>query len=158
MLLRMLDVYYNNNDIDLGPFLSLQTVMTHYIQHFSQEPCLHHCSACSGLPAVQSLLIPETPWLWVEICDPASPIIPSFHLVFGLRHQCPVYTLQAVIWHGGNYFTAQLSYEPATQWKYDGRWRFGAPCIDDVKDEADLLGNDGRGADFLLYHETDLRY
>ena len=151
----LLDKYYNDND--LGLLLPLQTAMTRYIQHFSREPHLRHCSACSGLLTVQSLSIPEMPWLWIEICDPVSSIIPSRRLVFGLHHQHPVYTLQAVIYHGGNHFTARLSYESASWWKYDGRWSFGAPCMDNVKDEVDLLENNGRGAAFLLYRQADLQ-
>jgi hypothetical protein len=95
------------------------------------------------------------PWLWIELCDPISPVIPSGRLAFGLSHEHRVYILQVVIYLGGNHFTARLSDQSAAWWKYDGRWRFGAPLIDDVEDEVDLLKNDGRRAAFLLYRRED---
>jgi hypothetical protein len=36
-------------------------------------------------------------------------------------------------------------------WKYDGQWKFGAPCVDRVVDKVDLLVNDGQHVAFLLY-------
>lgn len=40
------------------------------------------------------------PWLWIKLCDPVPPIIPSHCLVFGLQHQHRAYILriQAVIY------------------------------------------------------------
>lgn len=140
---------------DIGPPLPLQIAVTRYIQRFSQEPGRSHCRTCSGPLNVESLSFPDMPWLWIELCDPVSPITPSLRLVFGLPDQRQVYTLQAVIYLGGNHFTARLSDQSATWWKYDGRWRFGAPRIDDIRGEADLLKNDGRRAAFLLYRRAD---
>ena len=152
---QLLDGYLNEDDV--GPFLPLQTAVTHYIQQISQEPRRNHCQTCSGSLNVESVLIPEMTWLWVELCDLISPVTPSLHLVFGLQGQRQVYTLQAVIYHGGNHFTARLLDQSSTWWKYDGRWRFGAPRIDRVEDEVDLLENDDRHAAFLLYCRADFQ-
>ncbi|KAF9645629.1 hypothetical protein BDM02DRAFT_3262776 [Thelephora ganbajun] len=151
---QLLDGYLNESDI--GPFLPLQTAVTRYIQHVLWEPQRDHCSTCSGPLRVESLSIPEMTWLWVELCDLVSPIVPSSRLVFGLQHQRRVYTLQVVIYHGRNHFTMRFSDQPATWWKYDGRWRFGAPHVDHIEGEVDLLENDDRRAAFLLYRQTDL--
>ena len=150
---QLLDEYLNEDDI--GPFLPLQTAVTRYVQRTSQEPQHDHCSTCSGPLRVESLHIPEMTWLWVELCDLVSPIIPSLRLVFGLPNQRQVYTLQAVIYFGGGHFTARLSDPSATWWKYDGMWRFGMPRIDRVEDEVDLLENDDRRAAFLLYRQEN---
>jgi len=151
---QILNEYLNEDDISPLP---LQTAVTRYIQRASWEPRRSHCSTCSRPPQVESLSIPEMTWLWIELCDAISPIIPSSHLVFGLPHQQQVYILQAVIYHGGNHFTARLSNRSGVWWKYDGTWMFGAPRVDHVKDEADLLENDDRRAGFLLYCRADLQ-
>ena len=41
--------------------------------------------------------MPETIWLWIELCDIISPVTPSPRLVLDLRDQRRVYSLQAVI-------------------------------------------------------------
>jgi len=152
----LLDFYRHEDDV--GPFLPLQTAMTRYIERASQEPNrTPDCHACSGPLRVESLSMPETTWLWIELCDPVSPITPSPRLVFGLKDQRQVYTLQAVIYIGGVHFTARLLDQSSTWWKYDGMWRFGAPRADHVKDEVDLLENDDRRAAFLVYCRVDCR-
>jgi hypothetical protein len=138
-----------------GSLLPLQTAVTRCVERFSQEPQRDHCSACSGPLRVESLSIPETMWLWIELDDLVSPIIPSPRLVFGFRDQRQAYTLQAVIYFGGVHFTARLFDRADTWWKYDSQWKFGAPRVDRVKDEIDLLDNDGRRAAFLLYSRVD---
>ena len=152
---QTLDKYLNDNDI--SPPLPLQTAVTCYIQRASWEPWRNRCSTCSRPPRVESLSIPEMTWLWVELCDVISPIIPSCRLVFGLPHQQQVYVLQAVIYHGGDHFTARLSSRSAAWWKYDGMWMFGAPHVDHIENEADLLKNDDRRAAFLLYRRADFQ-
>lgn len=152
---ELLDGYLGGDDV--GPFLPLQTAVTRYIQHISREPQCDHCRTCSGPLRVESLSIPEMAWLWIELCDPISPIAPSPRLVFGSQDQRQAYTLQAVIYHGGNHFTARFSDQSATWWKYDGKWRFGAPCVDHVEDEMTLLENDNRRAAFLLYSRADFQ-
>jgi hypothetical protein len=154
-LTRLLDGYFNE-DI-LGRCLPLQTAMTRYIQRFSQEPHRNRCPTCSGPLVVKSLSIPDMPWLWIEFCHPDLPIVPSHRLVFGLRDQHQVYTLQAIIYHGGNHFTARLLDQSTTWWKYDDRWSFGAQRVDNIENEVDLLKNDGRDAAFLLYRREDPR-
>ena len=149
---QMLDGYLSE-DVH-GPFLPLQTAMTRYVQRFSQEPRCSRCSICSGPLVLESLSIPEMPWLWVELCD-GLPMLPSYRLVLGLQEQHQVFNLQAIIYHGGNHFTARFLDQSATWWRYDDTWRFGAPRIDSVEDEADLLKNDGRSAVFLLYRQAD---
>ena len=150
----LLDWYLNEDDT--GPLLPLQTAVTRYVECFSQEPQRDHCSTCSGPLRVESLSIPETTWLWIELDDLESPIAPSPRLVFGFRDQRHVYTLQSVIYLGGHHFTARLSDRSDMWWKYDGQWKFGTPCVDRVKDEVDLLVNDGRHAAFLLYSRADV--
>jgi len=152
---QLLDGYLNEDDV--GPFLPLQTAVTRYIQHISQEPHCDCCRTCSGPLGVESVSIPEMAWLWVELCDLVSPVVPSLRLVFGLQDQRQVYTLQAVIYQGGNHFTARLSNESSTWWKCDGRWRLGAPRVDRGVSEVDLLENDGRRAAFLLYCRADFQ-
>ena len=102
--------------------------------------------------------MPETVWLWIKLCDAVSPITPSPRLVFGLWDQQWAYTLQAIIHIGGGHFTVRLSNQSGAWWKYDGMWRSGAPCVDHVEDEIDLLENDGRRAAFLLYFNADLQF
>ena len=99
--------------------------------------------------------MPETTWLWIELSDDVSPVTPSPRLVFGLQGQRQVYTLQAVIYLGGDHFTARFLDKSATWWKYDGMWNFGAPRVDYIEDEVDLLENDGRHAAFLVYCRVD---
>jgi len=144
---QMLNEYLNEDDISPLP---LQTAVTRFIQRASWEPQRNRCHTCHRPLRVESLSIPEMAWLWIELGDVISPVIPSSHLVFGLYHQ-QVYILQAVIYSGRNHFTARLSDQLAVWRKYDGMWRFGAPRVDHVEDEADLLENDDRRAAFLLY-------
>ena len=148
-----LEGYHHENDT--GPFLPLQTALTRHVQHVSQEPGPGHCKTCYGELRVESLSMPETMWLWIELCDIISPVTPSPRLVFDLQDQRQVYTLQAVIYIGGGHFTAQFLHQSATWWKYDDMWRFGAPCIDHIEDEVDLLKNDDRRAAFLVYCRAD---
>ena len=95
--------------------------------------------------------MPETMWVWIELCDEVSPITPSSCLVFGLQDQQQVYTLQAVIYLGGGHFTAWLLDQSATWWNYDGMWRFGMLHVDHVKDEVGLLKNGNQQVAFLVY-------
>ena len=153
----LLDAYLDEDDT--SPFLPLQTAVTRYIQHISRVPWPRtHCTTCSKSLRVESLSMPETAWLWIELCDAVSPIAPSPRLVFGLQDQQRAYTLQAIIYLGGGHFTARLSDRSGTWWKYDGMWRSGTPRVDYVEDEIDLLENDGRRAAFLLYFDADLQY
>jgi hypothetical protein len=149
----LLEEYLNEDD---GPFLPLQTAVTPYVQRFSQEPYRDRCSACSGPLNVESLSVPQMPWLWIELEGAVSPVTPSYRLVFGLQHQRRAYTLQAVIYFGGSHFTVRALDQSSKWWKYDGMWRFGAPRIDDVEDEADLLECDGRRAAYLLYRQEEV--
>ena len=150
----MLDYYRHEGDI--GPFLPLQTAVTRYIQQVSRESQRDHCRTCSGQLRVESLSMPETTWLWIELCDDTvSPVTPSPRLVFGLQGQRQVYTLQAVIYLGGDHFTARFLDQSGTWWKYDGMWGFGAPRVDHIEDEVDLLENDDRRAAFLVYCRVD---
>jgi hypothetical protein len=151
---ELLNEYLNEDDV--SPFLPLQTAVTRYIQRLSQEPHCEHRSTCSGRFEVDSLSFPETTWLWFELCDLVSPVKPSPRLVFGLPDQWQVFTLQAVIYLGGGHFTARLYDQSTMWWRYDDQWRFGAPRVDRVEDEADLLENDHRRATFLLYSRADL--
>ena len=50
---NLLDFYRHEDDI--GPLLPLQTAVTRYIEHASQEPSRTHCGACSGPLRVESL-------------------------------------------------------------------------------------------------------
>ena len=84
-----------------------------------------------------------------------SPIILTSHLVFGLRDQHQVYTLQAVIYLSGNHFTARFINQQAMWWNYDNMWEFGAPHIDHINNKADLLKNGGWHVEFLLYCQTE---
>jgi len=149
----LLDIHHHKGDI--GPFLPLQTMVTRYIQYASHEPQHNRCYTCSGQLRVKSLSMPEMTWLWIELCDDVSPITPSPRLVFGLWDQRQVYALQAVIYLGGEHFTARLLDQSATWWKYDGMWEFGVPRVDRVKDEVDLLKKDDRRAAFLVYCRVD---
>ena len=149
----LLEIHHHEDDV--GPFLPLQTAVTRYIQYVSQEPTRDHCRTCSGPLRVDSLSMPETTWVWIELCDEVSPIAPSSRLVFGLQDQRQVYALQAVIYLGGGHFTARLLDQSATWWNYDGMWRFGAPHVDRVEDEVDLLKNGDRRAAFLVYCRVD---
>jgi len=145
----LLDVYRHEGDT--GPFLSLQDAVTRYIQRVSREPQTN-CT-CSGQPRVESLSMPEITWLWIELDEDAvSPITPSLHLVFDLD-QPQVYALQAVIYLGDSRHTARLRLlgQPTTWWKYDG----GAPRVDHIEREVDLLENDNRRAVFLVYCRVD---
>ena len=153
-LTRLLDGYLNEDIV--GPFLPLQTIITRFVRQSSQEPHHHRCSICSGPLIVESLTLPAMPWLWIELYHPDFPIVPSHRLVFGLPDQpLRVFTLQAIIYHGGNHFTARLSDQPPTWWKYDDMWRFGALRNEQVENEVDLLKNDGRNAAFLLYRQVE---
>ena len=150
----LLNRYLDEDDI--GERLPLQVAVTRYVQCASLEPQRDRCRTCSGLLRVESLSLPETMWLWIELADPTSPITPSTRLVFGAQDPHRVYTLQAVIYHGGNHFTARLLDQSATWWDYNGMSRFGEPHIDYVEDDGDLLENNGRHAAFLLYCRADL--
>ena len=150
---RLLEIHRRDDDIE--PFLPLQIAVTRYIQHFSQKPQRDRCRTCFGPLRVASLSMPETTWLWIELSDPISPVTPSPRLVFGLKDQLRVYTLRAVIYTGGDHFTARLLDQSATWWKYDGMWRFGVPRVDQIDDELGLLENDHRRAAFLIYCEVD---
>lgn len=152
---QLLDGYLNEDDTE--EHLPLQVAVTRYIQRNSQEPLHNRCPTCSGPLRVESLSVPEMTWLWIEILDPTPLITPSLRLVFGPQNQRRVYTLQAVIYHGGNHFTARLLDRSATWWKYDGIQRFGVPHIDHIEDEVDLLKSDGRRAAFLLYCRADIQ-
>ena len=145
---EMLGGYFDEHEN--GP-LPLQMAVTRFIQRASQESWRHRCPSCSGTLGVESLSIPELPWLWFELSDTVSPIIITPRLVFGLHHQRQVYTLQAVIYIGGNHFTARFFDQQATWWNYNDMREFGAPSVEHINDEADLLENDGRRAAFLLY-------
>lgn len=138
---------------DIGPFLPLQTAVTRYVQRALHKPQRKRCPTCStsGSLRVESLSMPGTTWLWIELCDPVSPITPSSRLVFSLQEKPQVFTLQAGIYLGGEHFTARLLDQSATWWKYDGMWGFGAPRVDHIEDEAELLENDDRRAAFLVY-------
>ena len=151
---EMLGGYFDEHET--GPF-PLQMAITRFIQCASQEPWRHRCPGCPGTLRVELLSIPEMPWLWLELSDPVSPIILTSRLVFGLRHQRQVYTLQAVIYIGGNHFTARFIDGQAVWWNYDDMRQFGVPHVDHINDEADLLENDGRRAAFLLYCQADLQ-
>ena len=144
---------------DTGPRLSLQEAINRYIHINSQIPHIARCTSCSGPVRVESLSIPEMAWFWIELCNSISPISPSPQLVFDLQGQRQVYTLQAIIYHGANHFTARLSDELETWWKYDGVWdtRAGVLRVDRVEHEVDLLELDGRRAGFLLYCQADLQ-
>jgi len=98
--------------------------------------------------------MPETTWLWIELCDPVSPITPSPRLVFGLKDQQQVYALQAVIYLGGVHFAARFPDQSSTWWEYDGMWRFGAPRADHV---VDLLENGYQRAAFVVYCRVNCR-
>jgi len=144
------------NEDDTGERLPLQVAVTRYVQRASLEPQHDRCHTCHGLLRVESLSVPEMMWLWIELADQISPITPSTRLVFGPQDLHQVYTLQAVVYHGGDHFTARLLDQSATWWKYDGMSRFGEPHVDYVENEEDLLENDGRHAAFLLYCRVDL--
>ena len=150
---QLLNKYLNKGDT--GSRLPLQEGVTRFIRNALHEPHCTRCPGCSQPVKVQSLSMPEMPWLWIEFNGPISPILPTPHLVFDLPDQRRTYTLQAVIYGGENHFTARLSDKSATWWKYDGMWQPDALRLDHVTCERDLLKNDRRHADCLLYCQTD---
>jgi len=141
---------------DTAPRLPLHTAVTRYVQHASLEPHRTHCSTCPGSVRVQSLSIPEMSWFWIEL-GTISPVSPSPHLFFDIQDQHRVYALQAVIYGDGSHFTARLSDQSATWWKYDGMWKRDMLRPDCVEDEVDLLMNDDRRAEYLLYCRVDIQ-
>lgn len=136
-------------------YLPLQIAVTRYVEHSSHNAHLHRCPGCPGSLSVGSLTIPDMAWLWIELCDSKSPVSPSLRLVFHVQAQRQVYNLQAVIYNGGNHFTARFFDHSSTWWNYDDMRRFGAPFAERVEDELDLLDNGDRRASFLLYSRED---
>lgn len=142
---------------DTGPRLPLQDGVTRFIQNALREPHCSRCPNCSKLVKVQSLSMPEMPWLWIEFFGTVSPISPSPRLVFNLQDQHQTYTLEAIIYGGENHFTARLSDESDLWWTYDGMWKPDVLRTDRIEHEADLLDNGDRHAVCLLYRRTDFQ-
>ena len=105
---------------------------------------------------MDSLTIPDMTWLWIELYDAKSPVSPSLRLIFDTQGERQAYNLQAVIYHGGRHFTACFLDNSTIWWNYDDTWRFGAPFMESIEDELELLNNDGRQASFLLYNQEEV--
>ena len=136
-------------------FLPLQIAINRYIQHSSYSAHLHRCLGCPGSLGVGSLTMPDMTWLWIELCDPKSPVSPSLRLVFNAQSQRQAYNLRAVIYSGGNHFTARFFDDWDVWWNYDDMRGFGMPFTEHIGAELDLLNNDDRWASFLLYVRED---
>lgn len=134
----------------------LQTVWEDFIRrsttrvsHFGSN-----CCHCQGRNKVQGLRMPDTPWIWFER-ERKSPISPSPILTFDFPTQQLSYSLQAIIYAGGNHFTTRFRDRSGRWWNHDGQLFSGVPQSDDIRSEADLLANGSRFACIYIYRRDD---
>jgi len=82
--IQLLGKYLNIGDTD--PRLPLQTAVTRFIQHTLQEPYRTHCPSCSEPVKLESLSMPEMPWLWIKFFETSllSPLHPNWFSISGI--------------------------------------------------------------------------
>jgi hypothetical protein len=108
------------------------------------------CSRCQGPNKVQTLEMPDSPWIWFER-DQHSPVSPSLALTFDFPPQRLSYGLRAIIYAGENHFSLRFRAQSGDWWKHDGQVASGVPQSDNVQSEAQLLKNGTHFAHLLIY-------
>jgi len=98
--------------------------------------------------------MPDVPWIWFER-EEHSSITPSLTLKFDSPPQQLSYSLRAIIYAGGNHFTARFRDLSGSWWRHDGQVSSGVPQADDIQSEVQLLMNDTRFASLLIYRRDD---
>ena len=109
------------------------------------------CSQCQGRRnAVQSLEMPDAPWIWFERHE-SSLVWPLLALTLNSPPQQLAYSLQAIIYAGGNHFTVRFRDKSGRWWRHDGRAASGVLQPNDIQSDAQLLMNGTRFACRLIY-------
>ena len=150
---RFLTAGFGNDRKGLVP---LQTVWDSFIR-CSATRVFHHganCSRCRSRNEVQTIKMPGTPWIWFER-ERHSPILSSLTLTFNSPIQWPRYSLRAIIYAGGNHFTARFRDRSGSWWNHDGQLFSGVPQPNDIQSEAELLVNGTRFACIYIYRRDD---
>jgi len=143
----------NNYDGDTDPqFVSLDTLFARFVESAPQSSRL--CKDCRGAIQVQSFSMERFPWIWFE-AQPPKTASPSPTIRIKSSDQDLIYDLHSIIYLGGEHFTARIRGPSNEWWSYDGMREFGSSQRDHVKDEADLLNNEGRHAAFFIYRRSD---
>ena len=104
--------------------------------------------------AVRSLEMLDAPWIWFERHE-LSLVWPSLALTFNSPPQQLAYSLQAIIYAGGNHFTVRFRDKSGRWWRHDGQAASGVPQPDDIQSDAQLLMNGTRFACTLIYRRDD---
>lgn len=141
---------------DRGTPIPLHTVWTRFIQRSRMDAPRRGsvCSCCKGQNKVRALRMPDVPWIWFERGE-HSPVTPSLTLTFDSPPQQLSYSLRAIIYAGGNHFTARFRDQSGSWWRHDGQVSSGVPQADDIQSEVQLLMNDTRFASLLIYRRDD---
>lgn len=98
--------------------------------------------------------MPATPWIWFER-ESASPAGPSLTITFCSPPQQLTYSLRAIIYSGGSHFTVRFRDGSGGWWQDDGQLASGIPQPDNIQSEAELLLNNERFANILIYRRDD---
>ena len=98
--------------------------------------------------------MPDSPWIWFER-EARSPVKPSLVFTFDSPHERVTYSLQSIVYAGGNHFTIRFRGRSGGWWKQDGQIDSGAPQVDSVQSDEDLLVNDRRFACIFIYRRDD---
>lgn len=112
------------------------------------------CNSCRGVQKVQSLVMDNSPWIWLEI-KRGTPISPSPTIVIKLTSQHLTYDLHSIIYFGEQHFTVRMRDPSNSWWNYDGMRRLGASRRDRIQRPTDLLRNGRRSAAFFIYRRSD---
>ena len=130
--------------------LPLQLALARYIEKYTAEPTLprQRCRACQAPQQVRSLRLSDASWTWFEVKADEPLVFPSLEIRYPLQR---TYTLQAVIYLGGNHFTARIRKGPNTWWNYDGMRPLGKPQLEIINAEEELLSSNGRGVAYIIY-------
>ena len=132
--------------------IPLQLAITRFIEKYTVEPTSSHsqCRVCQAAQQVRSLDLSDASWIWFEVQKGTRPILPSLEINYPPQR---VYTLQAVIYLGGEHFTTCIRKGPSTWWNYDGMRKLGKPQLEVIETEEELLECDGRDLAVLIYHQ-----
>jgi hypothetical protein len=96
----------------------------------------------------------DYPWIWFEVEDD-NTMSPSPTILTEGLGQHLTYKLYAIIYLGGNHFTARVRDPSGDWWDYDGTRRFGAARHEPAQTVTDLLHSGSRPAAFFIYRRSD---
>lgn len=133
-------------------FAPSETLLARFVESMATKS--PPCGACHGPTQIQSITMPNSPWIWFET-NGDTTMAPSPTMLIKLSNRHIVYDLHAIIYLGGDHFTARMQDSPHSWWSYDGMWEFGVPRHDRIQITTDLLYNGRRHAAFFIYRRSD---